>query len=187
MKSIRIVRYVGRIIAGLLIVVSAVRADEITVKISSLDTFQKDTVSLTLRGAMAVPAIPNIDSIHIDYAELILPVSADVDSSNPLLMIVAPITKEWTPGQVDWENTWAKDGGDFNLNYGSLCPVLQSTNEKEIRLDVTPIVLQWQKGNLPNYGFMVKSHTERKSSFSVIKDGRYSGADAKLRIVYCKP
>jgi len=186
MRSIRIIKCAACIIAGLLIVVTAVQAEEMTLKISSLDTFRKDAVNPTLRGAIAVPAIPNADSIHIDYAELILPVSADVDSSNPLLMIVAPITKEWTPGQVDWENTWTKDGGDFNLDYGSLCPVFQSTDEKEIRLDVTPIVLQWQKGNLPNYGLMVKSHTERKSSYSFIKDGRYSGADAKLRIVYCK-
>lgn len=34
---------------------------------------------------------------------------------------------------------------------------------------------------------MVKSHTERKSSFSFIKDGRYDGSDAKLRILYCRP
>ena len=186
-KAHKTVRVVAALVAALLSVAGWAQAEEITIALSNLSTFQKDTVTTTVRGAVAIPAIPKGDSIHIDYAELIFPASAEVDTADPLLIMVAPITRQWTPGAVSWNTGWTKAGGDFNPEYGALRAIFASTTEKEIRVDVTPLVTAWQRGKLPNFGVLVKSHTEGKSSFGFIKDGRYDGGHAKLRIVYCRP
>ena len=176
-----------RAIVCLALMTAVAQAEELTLNISSVDTFRADANVARVCGALAVPEIPRGDSIYIDFAELIIPISANMDSTSSMIVTAAPIIARWTPGQQTPPLSLAIADEGYNPHVGGLYPVGAPTADTEIHINVTSMVTLWQQGKLPNFGVLVKSHTEGKSSFGFIKDGRYDGAHAKLRIVYCRP
>lgn len=131
-----------------------------------------------------LPAIG--DTLIIDLAELVITISAECDSTEPLLILAGPATAAVSSRPSTWQEEWADMSGGFDPEYLSFLPIGGSEKELVIRLDVTEIVKRWSKGETPNYGFVMKSLAEDKSTYHWIRDGRYDGADAKLEIYYSR-
>ncbi len=68
-----------------------------------------------------------------------------------------------------------------------LTPMNKTTETTEIWLDVTHLLRWWLKGEASNYGVVLKSLSENKSTLSWIRDGRYGGNDANLVVMYSTP
>jgi len=186
MRYSKYIKIVTLAVACLVMMSVTSEADELTLIISTVDTFRVDAGTPSMCGALAVPTVPTGDSIYIDYAELIIPISADADTKNPLMLQVAPIKSEWTPGSITPSALTAVDEG-YDPHVGGILPVGESITNGEVRINVTSMVTLWQQGKLSNLGLLILPISENESSFSITKDGRYNGGHAKLRIVYCKP
>jgi hypothetical protein len=83
-------------------------------------------------------------------------------------------------------NDWADAEGDFDAEYLSFTPVSTTEDAYEVRLEITEIVRRWAAEEATNYGVVLKSVAENRSTFHWIRDGRYDGGDAKLVILYSR-
>lgn len=144
----------------------------------------KDESRKLERGVVAV-TIPSFDdSVIIDAAFLVVTVSTQGDDSDPLFIVAAPATVAPETRTATWNSEWTSMSGGFDSENLAMVPMATTSEAAEIRIDVTNIVRRWFDGSAPNYGFILKSLSEDKSTFSWIRDGRYGGDDAKLQIFY---
>jgi len=187
MKNIQFIKTTVLAISIIVVLTSTAGAEEFVLNISSVDTFRVSGEQANLFGALPVQRIPSGDSIYIDFAELVFSISATIDSAHPMLLMVNPITVDWIPEQRDSLRLLATPNDGYNPRLGGLHPVTVSAQDQEIHIDVTSIVCQWHNGSLENRGLLINSTQGNGSAFSLIRDGRYEGGHAKLRIVYCKP
>lgn len=128
------------------------------------------------------------DTLVIDLAELVFTASTLYDTTQPLLVMVSPATILPSSRASSWQEDWTETSGGFDPEYLASLPLRSTESEKELRVDVTEIVRRWVSGEAPNYGFVLKSLSEDKSTFLWTRDGRYKGQDAKLVIYYsCNP
>ena len=125
-----------------------------------------------------------LDSVYLDRAELVLTVSTAPDSTEPLLIAVFPATERLDTRPTAWSEDWSVMSGGFDADYCGLASISETNDAVEIHLDITVMVERWLKGDGANYGLVLKSISENKSTFSWKRDGRYDGGDAKLVIYY---
>jgi hypothetical protein len=130
--------------------------------------------------------LPNkLDSTYVDRADLVLRVSTEFDSTEPLIIAAFPATAP--PSELaQWSSDWTEMSGGFDPEHIAIAPLDTSAVDTEIHLDITEFVRLWRSGVLPNYGLVIKSLSENKSTFHWIRDGRYNGQDAKLEVTYSR-
>ncbi len=154
--------------------------------VGSALVLQSDSNQDVERAFVAV-TLPSIDEkTIIDLAVLVVTVSTQCDSTDPLFLMACEATVAPASQPMTWQKNWTDLSGGFDPEHIALVPVSSSAAEVEIRFDVTAIVRRWAAGEAPNYGFVLKSLSEYKSSFHWIRDGRYDGQDAKLEICYSR-
>lgn len=139
------------------------------------------------RGFVQVPIPKMLDSVYLDVAEVVFPASTVFDTTEPLLLTVAPVTSQTASLQLATQRGWAESNDGFDPEYVLLTPMLSTQPGEEVRIEVTHLLRRWMKGEAPNYGLVLKTLTEGgRSTFHWIRDGRYEGGDAKLVIHYSR-
>lgn len=139
------------------------------------------------RGFVAVPVPKMLDSVYVDVAEIVFPVATVFDTTEPLLLAVAPVTSTTASLQLAGQRNWRDSNDGFDSEYLMFTPILSTQSGTEVRIDVTHLLQRWQKGEAPNYGLVLKTLTEGgRSTFHWIRDGRYGGGDAKLVVHYSR-
>lgn len=139
------------------------------------------------RGFVDVPLPPALDSVYLDVAELVFTASTVFDTTEPLLIAVAPATSASASMLLGGQRGWAGGNDGFDPEYLMFTPKLSTQPGDEIRIEVTHLLRRWLKGEAPNYGLVLKTLTEgSRSTFHWIRDGRYGGGDAKLVIHYTR-
>lgn len=134
--------------------------------------------------SVSVPSIG--DSLVIDLAELVVTISSEIDAADPLILAAAAATVDPLNRPTTWQQDWNESSGGFDPEFLAMIPIGASRTSVEIRIDVTEIVKRWCGGEAPNYGFVLKSMSESKSTFHWIRDGHYDGLGAKLDIWYSR-
>jgi hypothetical protein len=133
---------------------------------------------------VSLPAI--LDSVDLDVAELVVTVSTISDSTDPLILTVAPVTDRSALENLGEVEDWVGNTEGFSTKYASIVPVTVTQESAEIRFDITPIVEMWLKGQMPNRGLVVRALSEEKSTFQLTQTGIYDGANARLEIMYSR-
>lgn len=133
---------------------------------------------------VSLPAI--LDSVQLDVAELVVTVSTVSDSTDPIVLTVAPVTDRSALENLSEVEDWVGNTDGFSTKYASIVPVTVTQESAEIRFDITPIVEMWLKGTMPNRGVVVRALSEQKSTFQLTQTGVYDGADARLEIMYTR-
>lgn len=132
-------------------------------------------------------SVPNLgDTLMIDLAQLTITVFTVYDSTEPMFIVAAPATVAIETRSSVWQESWTDMSGGFDPEYIAMTPMNSTEPEAEVIIDVTEIVRRWTSGDMPNYGLVLKSLSEDKSIFQLIRDGRYSGNDAKVEIWYSR-
>lgn len=145
------------------------------------------SVKANVERAFIPVETPNLgDTLIIDLAELVFSATTECDSAQPLLIALYPSIIPPSSRSGSWQEEWTDNSGGFDAEFVTILPVHSTESDTEIRVDVTEIVRRWALDEAPNYGFVLKSHAEDKSTFKWIRDGRYRGQDAKLEIYYSR-
>lgn len=126
------------------------------------------------------------DSTFIDVAELVLTVESVWDTTEPLIIAAFPASISRDRRATSWSSEWTEMSGDFDPVLMGIATLNATKASAEIRIEVTEIVRRWKNREAENYGFVLKSISENKSTFRWIRDGRYDGADARIEILYSK-
>lgn len=135
-------------------------------------------------ASLPLPAV--LESVFVDVAELVLTVSTAYDSTEPLFIAAFPATAPVTARPTTWSAEWDEMSGGFDPELMTTASVCDTREAVEIRLNITEFVRRWQAGDAPNYGIVLKSLSENKSTFHWIQDGRYDGGNARLEIRYTR-
>jgi hypothetical protein len=139
------------------------------------------------RGFVDVQIPKLLDSVYLDVAELVFTASTVFDTTEPLLLAVAPATSASASMGLGEQRGWAGGNDGFDPEYLMFTPRLSTQSGDEVRIEVTHLLRRWLKGEAPNYGFVLKTLTEgSRSTFHWIRDARYGGGDAKLVIHYTR-
>jgi hypothetical protein len=139
------------------------------------------------RGFVNVEIPKLLDSVHLDIAEIVFTASTVFDTTEPLLIAVAPVTSAGASMQLAGQRGWAGSNDGFDPEYVMFRPKLSTQSGSEVRIEVTHLLQRWLKGQAQNYGLVLKTLTEgSRSTFHWIRDGRYGGGDAKLVIHYTR-
>ena len=139
------------------------------------------------RGFVNVQIPKLLDSVYLDVAEIVFTASTVFDTTEPLLIAVAPATSSPTNLQLEGLGGWAGSNVGFDPEYIMFTPMLSTQSGAELRIEVTHLIRRWLKGQAQNYGFVLKTLTEdSRSTFHWVRDGRYGGGDAKLVILYTR-
>lgn len=138
------------------------------------------------RDFIQVPLPPMNDSTFIDVAQLVLAVESVWDTTEPLIIAAFPVTSSSEGRATSWSSEWTEMSGDFDPEFMAIATLNATKANAEIRIEVTEIVRRWKNREAENFGFVLKSISENKSTFRWIRDGRYEGADARLEILYSK-
>lgn len=82
---------------------------------------------------------------------------------------IFPVTNEWKSlGEISWDNPWENAGGDYSEEYLESNYTLKSEwGKKEISIDITEVVQDWQKGTLSNNGIIIKLSQDDLENYSL--------------------
>ncbi len=138
------------------------------------------------RGIVEMNLPQALDSFRVDVAELVMTVSTVFDTTDPLILVVAPVTNEASVSAISEDFDWTKKDAGMEMEYVTLTPLSSDVENGEVRLDITPIIDLWQRGVIENRGVVVRTATEGKSKFQWVRTGTYGGAHARLDIKYSR-
>lgn len=138
------------------------------------------------RAVLDVPLPAVLDSVELDAAELVMMVSTQNDSTDPLVFAVAPVSDRALLMRLEDRGDWTGRDDGSNMSYVTLTSMNSTEDAAEVRLDITPIVELWLKGKIPNRGLVVRALTEDKSTFQLIQTGIYGGANARVEFMYSR-
>jgi hypothetical protein len=136
------------------------------------------------RAVINVELPAGLDTFHVDVAELVMTVSTVYDTTDPLILVVAPVINASIVTEITEKSDWRLQDGGMNMEYLTVTPLSSNEEHAEVRLDITPIVELWRLGVIENRGLVVRTATEGKSKFRWERTGAYGGAHAKLEIMY---
>lgn len=169
---------------------------DIPFEVSEIFIMEGASVESPRRPGLQRSAIPLIlsglpEGVFIDVAELVLSVSSVfdttfVDSISPLIVAAYPALESVSGLSNRWSRDWTDNLGAYDPELLSIASVNSTESDYEIRLEVTELVRRWVSGAMPNYGIVLRSLSEGRSTFQWIRDDRYGGGDALLRIWYTK-
>jgi hypothetical protein len=75
---------------------------------------------------------------------------------------ICPLTRDWNPGNVVWENGWTEPGGDFDKDLYARGQVDLSRGSGEVVFDVTNAVREFVEYDMEDYGFLItERHADR--------------------------
>lgn len=97
---------------------------------------------------------------------------------------IFPITSDWKSiGDISWVNPWNNAGGDYSEEYLESNYTLKSEwGTKEISIDITEIVQDWQKGAIFNNGIIVKISQDDLDNYT--PKYNFDRENIKIRIHY---
>ena len=96
-----------------------------------------------------VPLSLSGSTVDLAMLHIALPLAeADVDE---VPFEVFPVTREWSAGEVAWDEGWADGDGTWSRADGALIDIPVG-EERSVRIDVTRLVQTWVDGGLANHG-----------------------------------
>lgn len=110
--------------------------------------------------------ILNTKSI-VDFA--LLKCEAEVNDAIAGHIEIFPITIQWrNRSDISWDDPWDRSGGDYSSEYLTNNFTLKSSwGKREISIDITEIVEDWQNGNLFNNGIIFKLSSDDLASYPI--------------------
>ena len=163
------------------------RSGKIEVPLGTGSTVTDRLNPVVERGFVDVQIPKLLDSVHLDIAEIVFTASTVFDTTEPLLIAVAPVTSADASVQLGGQRGWARGNDGFDPEYVMFTPMLATQPGAEVRIEVTHLLQRWLKGEAENFGFVLKTLTEgSRSTFHWVRDGRYGGGNAKLVIHYTR-
>jgi hypothetical protein len=98
-------------------------------------------------------AIPAND--RIDFAQVIFHPTLAAGKERLLGRVeVFPLTRAWQADAVGWSSPWSSPGGDLDRRFRRSMWV-NGVDTSGVWLEVTPLVLHWKAGDLPNFGIVI--------------------------------
>lgn len=145
-------------------------ADEIEVNINSVEIISspnQDTLHILAKPDLVLPDT----TLMIDKAILSATVSPQTQDTTTFISIrLHPITTDWNPANVSWNNPWTEAGGDYDeINYGEL--LVTEVGSQPIEMDLTSLLTRWANGTVPYYGFLVKISKSSLHKFNIVRNG----------------
>jgi hypothetical protein len=165
---------------------SAVCAEKVELDLTDCEAVTKPQRDDVERGFLGLELPALLDSVHLDVAELVFTVSTVYDTTEPLLLTVAPATTASAATLHASAEAWTTEAAGYDPEYLMFTPMCSTEDEVEVRIEVTHLLHRWLTDEAPNYGLVLKSVSEDKSTFHWIRDGRYNGGDAKLVVLYTR-
>ncbi|GAB4315974.1 MAG: hypothetical protein Kow0074_03800 [Candidatus Zixiibacteriota bacterium] len=159
---------------------------EVAVNLTSTTLLVNPKDEFRHRGVINVDLPAGLDTLRVDVAELVLMVSTVFDTTDPLIFVVAPVTDAGAVSAISAAEDWSRRDAGMNMEYVTVTPLSSNIENREIRLDITPIVDLWQRGVIENRGVVVRTATEGKSKFRWERTGAFGGAHARLEIKYSR-
>jgi hypothetical protein len=154
--------------------------------LTSIDVITNPVNEYRERAIIDMPFPSVLDSVHLDAATLVMTVSTVCDSTDPLILTVAPVTDRPTVEQLAELEDWTDINDGMNMRYSTITPMNSTQAGAEVRLDVMPIIDLWQRGVIPNLGVVVRTLSEGESTFQLNQTGAYDGANARLEVLYTR-
>jgi hypothetical protein len=102
---------------------------------------------------------------EIFYAQLTAKVNVTVGTEGIAEVELMPITTQWQPGSVTWSSPWSEPGGDVDTSMRRSFLVREGT--RQVRIDVTDLVIEWVSCERANTGLIVKPSTTSEGRFTL--------------------
>lgn len=122
-------------------------------------------------------------SKYITYAELRFGLAESRANTRPLNVKVCPITREWVPERLQWNGVWTNPGGDFLDSIGA-SGVIPQDGRSPRKIEVSHLLMQYVRGNIPNFGFVIKQTGLIRQSFVPTHFNANDNIIAQLAIYY---
>ncbi len=151
---------------GSIILTTSVMAEPLEISPSKLALILPDSLDPDegngSRLLMKFELPEKLDFSRVGLAWIQFDISVPVERGNTTLLVhVFPITTDWIPEAVNWNNPWNDPGGDINNSLDHLY-FLKAGAKRANRIDVTDIYRLYAKGELPNLGLLFTiEHVDR--------------------------
>lgn len=179
-----IIRNMGIMILCILSIANNVNARQavITPKEISVITNPSETRDKRVLLFFELPKEISDSKMVVDFALLIC--EAGVNNALAGQIDIFPITTEWkNKSVISWDDPWDKSGGDYSEEYLANNYTLKSAyGKKEISVDVTGIIQDWQKEELSNNGIVLKLSQDDLENKSTALS--FDEKTVKLKILY---
>jgi hypothetical protein len=145
-------------------------AGEIEVNITSvmlINSPDQGTIHFLAKPELGLPDT----TLMIDRAILNATIFPQTQDTVTFISIrLQPITIDWDPANVSWDNPWTEPGGDYDeINYGEF--LVTGVGNQPIEMDLTSLLTRWADGALPYYGFLIKISISSWSNFAMVRNG----------------
>ena len=154
-----------------------------------------EEVEININSVMIINS-PNQNAIHIlakpdlglpdttlmvDRAILSATISPQTQDTTTFISIrLYPITTDWNPANVNWNNPWTEPGGDCDqIHYGEF--LVTDVGNQPIEMDITSLLMRWTDGRLPYYGFLIKISRSSSDRFTIVRNGNDPHATIDIR------
>jgi hypothetical protein len=137
----------------------------------------QDTLHILAKPDLGLPDT----SIIIDKAILSATVLPQTQDTTTFISVrLHPITTDWNPANVSWDNPWIEPGGDYDqIHYGEF--LLTDVGNQPVEMDITSLLSRWVEGGLPYYGFLVKISRSSRHKFVFTRNGNMPYATIDIR------
>jgi hypothetical protein len=124
----------------------------LTVKDFAVISNEADSSEIRVLARFELPEF--LRSADIFYAQVTGKVEIDLAEREGASEVEAlPVTTEWNGATVTWTHPWNTPGGDVDGSFARGCIVRGGT--QPIRIDITPLVVEWASGTRPNNGVLI--------------------------------
>jgi hypothetical protein len=161
---------------------SASAISEITIPITEFAVIAPNDRPADISVLMSIPLPDSLSTRTILHAEIICMVRPHLETDSLIQIGVVPIRVPWDPGQVEWDDSWQRNGGNLVDSLTTIHGV--QVGETGIpNLDITDFVRRWLEGWYPNYGVAIAPFDwNANMRFSRMNPDR--GEAATLRILF---
>ena len=122
-------------------------------------------------------------SKYITYAELRFGVSSPREISRPINLKVNPITRQWSPEGLQWNEPWTNSRGDFKDSIAAVGIISQS-GQSYGKIEVSHLLMQYVHGLLPNFGLIIRQIGVFRQALSPVPRDARNNLMAQLAIYY---